>query len=121
MRRITVDQIPDHHQRLHGALQGETEDGLRFEIILSAHQRRMNSNEMIRATISAQSRGRPLTSLYVDQPQLSLLVHGRHRTDIEIMPGGYRHGRHFSRSLKGVVKSLLEEMAPEPRPSGFAP
>lgn len=120
MRTLPIEQLPDHHRLLHGAFYGETEDGTKFVVSSSNQPRRMNSSELMRSAIGAQSKGKPMTTMYVDRQVLSLQVDRRHKKDIEILPNGYRHGRHVSRSLREVVNSMIEEFKPTP-PASFGP
>ncbi len=118
MIRRPLSEMPRDHSRFRGAFEGVTEDGQTFRLEVRNSKKRMNSGEIVRAHMQAQSRGRPMASMYKDTIEITLYVPGHHRRDIEILPSGmYRQGRHVDRTLPGVVECVLDEMRPRSAPS----
>lgn len=115
--RRSLDEMPDDVRQLHRAFLGETEGGVPFELQYVSMSRPMSSNELMRAAINSQVRGRPITSHRVDEKRLFLQVHGRHRVEIEVTPSNsYRYGRRADRSLKRLVTQMMEDMGVEITP-----
>lgn len=120
MRRVTLDDLPDDHRRLRGAVEGETENGIRFRVEVFSGRRRVGGGELARAYVRAMTRGRPMlpSDFYSDATEITLYVEGRRRFDIEVAPSGwYRHGSLARRSLRELAGELLARFAPGSAPA----
>lgn len=113
----SLADLPHDVRQLRGIFSGETEAGARFEVHYVPTSRPMRSNELVRAAINSQVRGRPLTSNRIDENRLFLQVHGRHRVEIEVTTSNaYRYGRRADRSLRTLVTQVMEDMGVELTP-----
>lgn len=115
--RRSLDELPHNARDIRGVFSGETEAGVPFEVHNTPSRRPMRSNELMKAAINAKVRGRPMASLQVEEQRLFLLVHNRHRIEIEQTSSNmYRYGRRFDRSLRELVTQVMEDMGVEITP-----
>jgi hypothetical protein len=118
MTAKTIDDLPENARDLRGIFSGVTETGVHFEIRNMKISRRMRSNELVRATLNTQVRGKYMGSMHVEEQKLYLFVQNRHRIEIEHTPSNmYRYGRRIDKSLKNLVVQLMTDMGIDLTPS----
>lgn len=110
---ITIDTLPNSHERMRGTYSGETDDGLSFQIYVNSGQRRASGQQMMQTL----ARGRPLShsDLYVKYDEIYILIGNQHRKDIRVnQNGSYGYGNIHGRTFKDIVVNMLEAFAPKP-------
>jgi hypothetical protein len=113
---ITIDTLPNSHERMRGTYSGETDDGCRFEIYVNSGPRRAGGNDLMRAHIRSLSQGRPMSNsdFLVHQDEIYILIGRQHRKDIKINPNGtYGHGSIHGRTFRDIVENMIRAFAPK--------
>jgi hypothetical protein len=121
---ITIDTLPNSHDRMRGTYSGETDDGLPFEIYVNSGERRASGQQMIKSHIQSMARGRPMShsDLYVKYDEIYLLIGNQPRKDIRVNPNGsYGYGNLHGRTFKDIVVNMLEAFGPKPKTAPQTP
>jgi hypothetical protein len=116
-QKLSPAELPESHTHLQaGRYQGETEDGVSFELVINTTTRAMSGNEMAKATIDGMRRGRPGPStLRVPQTEIYLLIGRQGRRNIRDSNNGYySNGNIGSRSLREVVEKMIAYYGSKP-------
>lgn len=119
-QKIELDAIPERHDRLRGTYVGQTDDGVSFQLYVNSGHRRAGGNELMKAHISAMTRGRPMSvgDMSVAYDDIYILVGGHHRKDIRVNPNGsYSHGQLHGRTFRDMIATMLEVYAPASKPT----
>lgn len=118
MTAKTIDDLPENARDIRGIFSGVTETGVHFEVRNMKSSRRMRSNELVRASINSQIRGKPMGSMHIEEVKLYLHVQNRNRIEIEQTPSNmYRYGRRIDKSLKNLVVAVMTDMGIDFTPS----
>ncbi|MCS4089631.1 hypothetical protein [Rhizobium sp. BK176] len=115
---ITIDTLPNTHERMRGTYSGETDDGVPFELYVHSGQRRAGGNDLMRAHIRSLTQGRPMSSadLHVKYDEIYILIGNQQRKDIRVNPNGsYGYGNIHGRTFKDIVVNMLEAFGPKPK------
>jgi hypothetical protein len=116
-QKLSPADLPESHTHLQaGRYQGETEDGVPFELVINTTTRAMSGNEMVKATIDGMRRGRPGPStLRAPQTEIYLLIGRQGRRNIRDSSNGYySNGNIGSRNLREVVEKMIAYYGPRP-------
>jgi hypothetical protein len=116
---ITIDTLPNTHERMRGTYSGETDDGCPFEIYVGSGQRRAGGNDLMRAHIRATTQGRTMSNsdLYVQNDEIYILIGNQGRKDIRLNPNKtYGYGAIHGRTFKDIVVQMIKAFGPKPKP-----
>ncbi|WP_327210500.1 hypothetical protein [Rhizobium leguminosarum] len=104
----------DHRQN--GRFVETLPDRSRVFLEIWPRNRHPRGSELVKLHMNMQM-GRA-TGYYVEETQVSLFFERRQRVDVEVLPQGYRYGRYFERTLRGLCEKVADALAPQPKTDG---